>query len=385
MKSEDCKAPQHGKGTRFTAGLLIVLGCCSGVLAYLCIELTMTGNRGADFNQFHAAAILAGTGRLYDFASLSLLERAHHEHLVPFGRLPFYAVLFKPIALLPYESGRFVWMAFNLAALAGFAITWPLKPRNSFVALFWSCPVWMLLNYGQDTALFLFFASLGLRLLFTRHDLTAGLVLSLCAAKFHLALAIPLFLAANRRWGALVGGTAGCLLILALSSAAEGPHWVSQLVSLSHRPDFNAAVWRLPNLAGLVHRLPAPLLAEIIFSAGALLAVWRVSQHAPLHIGMMTALAAGLLVSHHAQAYDCVLLLPALFAVLALPSPLVMRVWALVLLIPLPYLFLLNEQYSEFARPVIVGFPMVLLMLLVFTDRGHVWNSARDDDERAGA
>ena len=343
---------------------MIAVCCLSGAFAYATVEFTMTGNRGADFNQFRSAAGLVGTGKLFDHDSLAQAERAHHERFVAFGRLPFFPLLFKPIAALPYEWGRWLWWGINLGAVAGFAMVWPFKPRLYYVAFFWSVPVWMLLNYGQDTALFLALAMAGLWLLARQRDMAAGLVLSLCAAKFHLALAIPVLLAANRRWRALAGGVAGGAVILTISFATEGLDWPARLLEASRKPEFNAAIWRMPNLAGLVHNLPLPGVWEVVIAAATLVAVWRIAKTRSLEIGMMAALAAGLLVSHHAQAYDSVLLLPAIFAVLALRSARSMRFWAYALLLPVPYLLLLDARYTEIARPAIVGFPLVLLGLL---------------------
>ena len=353
--------------------LIVAIACLSGTLAYTYIELNMRGNEGADFNQFRAAAKLAGTGRLYDYASIRAEEHTFHERVIPFGRLPFYAVVFKPIALLPYGWGRVAWWAINVLAIAGFAWMWPLKPPFFVVALFWSCPMWMLLNYGQDTALFLVLAVAGLRLLVMKHDFAAGLVLSLCASKFHLAPAIPLFLAANRRWKAVAGGAVGGLLILAVSFLAEGLHWPAHLMELSRLPEFDPMPWRMPNLAGLVSGLPSALVLELTLAAAAMYAVWRICTRAPLEIGMMAALTGGLAVSHHSQAYDCVLLLPALFSALVLPSPNGLRLWALALLAPVPYLFLLDERLSLLGRLLIVGFMMAWLSTLAITRVATEW------------
>ena len=181
------------------------------------------------------------------------MEREHHSRLIPFGRLPFYALVFKPIAALPYAWGRLTWWLANALAMAGFVWLWPLKKWFWLaVAIFWSLPLAMLLHYGQDTALFLLFATGTLFLLLRRQDIAAGLVLAVCASKFHLALALPVFLAANRRWRAIAGAVAGVLAILAVSFATEGPGWPLRLVELSRLPGFDPAPWRMPNIAGLI-------------------------------------------------------------------------------------------------------------------------------------
>jgi hypothetical protein len=131
----------------------------------------------------------------------------------------------------------------------------------------------------------------------------------------------------------------------------------------------------MPNLAGLVSGLPYPLVLELMLAAATMFAVWRICRRAPLEIGMMAALTGGLAVSHHSQAYDCVLLLPALFSVLVLPSPDTLRLWALALLTPVPYLFLLEERLSLLGRLLVVGFAIVWLGTLVITRAPLEWTS----------
>lgn len=343
---------------------LIWLVCLAGVLQYAWIETKWVGNHGTDYNQFRAAAELAGTGRLYDYVAIAAIERVNHERTVPFGRLPFFALLFKPIAFLPYPLGRVLWWIVNFSAIVGFALLWPYKPQGRAMALFWSCPVWMLLNYGQDTGLFLFFACLSLLLLARGRDVEAGLVLSLCASKFHLALGFPVFLLAARRWRVVGGGAAGCALILTISFAVEGSGWLSQFMELSKHPEFSAASWRMPNLAGLVHSLPFAFGVEVILSGVVLAAVWFIGRTAKIELGLLSALIGGLLVSHRSQAYDCVLLLPALFFVLASSEYKRFAPFAVIMLMPIPYLFLLVEPLSLIGRLILTAFPLFLLGIL---------------------
>ena len=346
-----------------TAACLLL--CLAGALTYVKIEFAWTDNRGADFNQYRSGAILAGTGHLYDFDSIAAVEREHHNRLIPFGRLPFYALVFKPIAALPYAWGHLTWWIINALAIAGFVRLWPLKnSRWLAVGLFWSCPLAMLLNYGQDTALFLLFATAALFLLVRCQDFAAGLVLAICASKFHLALALPVFLAANRRWRSIAGAVVGGLAILAMSFAAEGPSWPLRLLELSRRPEFNPAPWRMPNIAGLIAGAPFAGALEILLGMVVLAAVWRISRVADLPTGMAAALAGGLLLSHHSQAYDCVLLIPAMIVVLEGSVPSALRCWALVLLTPVPYLFLLVEPLSLAGRVLVVGFPLFVMVWL---------------------
>ena len=324
--------------------------------------------RGSDFNQFYSAAKLAGTGHLYDFGRLQDLELRNGPHPIPFGRLPVYGVLLKPLTALTYNYARVAWLLVNVAALIGFAALWPVRRRQDAVMMLcWSCPAAILLSTGQDTGLFLFMVTVGLRLLQSKRDFAAGLVLSLCAAKFHLALGIPVFLLARRKWGALAGGLAGGLVQLAISFAAEGREWPARLLQLSSISDFSPSPWRMPNLLGLTHWLPYGGVAEAVLALLALAAVWIVSRRSPLAIGATAAIIDGLLVSHHAYVYDAVLLLPACALALRLPVPKAVRYGALLLCVPIAYVLLMQEHAAwVVAQVAINGFGLSLLGLLAF-------------------
>lgn len=318
--------------------------CLLGACICLWMGFSLT-ERGSDFNQFYSASQLAGSGHLYDWSRLQALELENGVHPIPFGRLPVYAVLMKPLTLLPYQYARGAWLLLNLAALAGFAALWPVKRRQDAIMMVcWSCPAAILLSTGQDTGLFLFFVAVGLRLLESDRDLAAGLVFSLCAAKFHLALGIPVFLLARRRWGALAGGALGGAIQLAISFAAEGREWPARLLELSAIGDFSPSPSHMPNLLGLTHALPYGIAFEVVLSVLALAAVWMASKRPALGIGATAAVTAGLLVSHHSYVYDGVLLLPAAAMLLRLPVPQFLRYAALLLCVPIPYLILMQTN-----------------------------------------
>jgi len=329
--------------------------------------------RGSDFNQFYSASKLAGTGHLYDWDRLQELELRNGAHPIPFGRLPVYAVLMKPFTLLPYNNARAAWLLVNLAALAGFAALWPVRRRRDAVMMLcWSCPAAILLSTGQDTGLFLFFVAVGLRLLQSNRNFAAGLVFSLCAAKFHLALGIPVFLLARRQWGALAGGLAGGAIQLAISFAAEGREWPARLMRLSSLSDFSPSPSHMPNLLGLTHALPLGFAVEAVLGILALAAVWSISRRSPLIIGATAAVAAGLLVSHHSYVYDGVLLLPGIALALRLPVPQALRYGALALCIPIPYLLMMQEHGPWILAQVCInGVSLGLLGLLALHGLRH--------------
>jgi hypothetical protein len=323
---------------------------------------------GSDFNQFYSASTLAGTGHLYDWGRIQELELRNGPHPIPFGRLPVFGVLLKPLAALSYSYARVAWLIVNLAALIGFAALWPVRRRQDAVMMLcWSCPAAILLSTGQDTGLFLFIVTVGLRLLQSRRDFAAGLVFSLCAAKFHLALGIPVFLLARRKWGALAGGIAGGLILLAISFAAEGREWPARLLQLSSLSDFSPSPAKMPNLLGLTHWLPYGGGVEAVLILLVLAAVWIISRRSALTIGATAAVTAGLLASHHAYVYDAVLLLPACALALRLPAPQALKYAAVLLCVPIPYVLLMQEHGAWVAAQVSInGFGLALLGLLAW-------------------
>jgi hypothetical protein len=271
------------------------------------------------------------------------LELERNAKAVPFGRIPALAVAFKPLSALPFPVARVSWLCVGIAALVGFVYLWPLSSRAwACVAIYWSMPAVMCLAFGQDSMLFLFFVALGLGLLLAGHDFWAGFAFSACIAKPHLALLLPVFLVARMKWKALLGGAAGGAASMLLSFAVEGKDWPHRLLVLARMPEFDPAAARMPNLRGLLSFLGGSLTAEVVLGLVIVAAVWLLSRRYPLPTAGAFVLAGGLLLSHHAYVYDALLLLPVLLLPYQSPHPEWMRKWALFLLTPLPYLFLLT-------------------------------------------
>ena len=313
-----------------------------------------------DFNEFYSAGQVVGTGHLYDWAAIRPLELEHTVRTVPFGRIPAFALAFKPLSALPYTPARIMWLALGVAALAGVVFLWPLSRWEPMAAaLCWSIPVVMCLTFGQDSMWFLFFVALGLRLLLNGRDFWAGMALSACAAKPHLALLIPVLLVARGKWRTLSGGAAGGAVILLASFAAEGKDWPARLLALSRAPEFNPAPDRMPTLAGLLSMLGGSLPLQLLLAAAVGAACWMLSRRLTLPSAMALALAGGLLVSPHAYGYDALLLLPALMLPFEAGHPRWMQTWAILLMTPLPYLILLS-QHELPGHLVVTGYTLVL-------------------------
>ncbi len=345
-----------------------LLVCMVGACVCLWMGFSLT-ERAADFNQFYSAGKLVGGGELYQWERMRALERLHATNQIPFGRIPFYAVLFKPLAALPYGWARAGWLALNALAMLMFAVLWPVEDRARLaIGLCWCFPAALLLATGQDSGMFLLFVAVGVRLLESDHDIAAGLVFSLCAAKIHLALGIPVFLLARRRWAALLAGAAAGVAQAAVSFAAEGWDWPAKLLRLASIPEFSPAVAKMPNLHGLTYQLRHGGAAEVVLALLALAAVWRIARRSTLVTGAACAAAAGLLVSHHAYVYDAILLLPALALTRREGTPATLRYWALLLGTPIPYLLLMDDRLAAIGQAGISLFCLALLAVLAAGD-----------------
>jgi hypothetical protein len=342
-----------------------IIVCIVGIVLST-IAALRSGDFSHDFNQFSVAAQLVGSGHLYSFEHMQRAQSAYQDEIIPFGRLPVYALLFKPLTCLPRAAARILWFVINAAALAGSLFLWPFRqPRYAFAAVCWSFPAAILLGHGQDTALFLLFATAGTRLLWSGQFFWAGLVYAMCANKFHLTAGLVALVLAARAWRTIWGGICGLGVLLAVSFAAEGPQWPLRLLELSYSPLFTPAPYKNPNLSGLAYWLPLSTGVEGVLAVAVLAATYRICRRETPEAGAAAALIAGLLTGHHAYVYDCILLIPALIVTLESAAPAPLRLWALLLCLPAMYQLLLTPAMSAMAQFSITGFSLVLLAVFV--------------------
>lgn len=271
-----------------------------------------------DFLGFYAGGKLAGSPHLYDRDSVAAahLQAIGETGEIQYGRLPYYAWMLKPLGLLPYPTAYAVWEVLLAAAFAGFLALWPgAAPRTKWCAGCWSLPAFVCLFNGQDDLLLLCCAAFAAWLLRHEKPLAAGLVLTLCASKYHLFILVPLVIVAQRRWRMAAGAGIGGGLALALSFAVAGPHWPWRYYELVAHPGINTGLAHMPNLHSLLGMgqlgLTLQFIATVALAAGVFLAARRTSSfEQPLAL----ALAAGVLAGYHGYLHDCSLLLPGIIA-----------------------------------------------------------------------
>ena len=226
----------------------------------------------ADFAGFYSAGrILTSYSppRVYD---LELQDRVYHEVLpelpidtkLPFVYPPFFCLIFKPFAALPYTQACALWMvATPLLYLLGLAALW--GTRKAIPAEEW--PMTFLLAFSfqpflecwlaGQTSVFGFAAmAWALRCEARERSFRAGLFISLCLYKPTLLVLIVPLLFVARRWRILLGfgtGAAGLAGISLLTFGWDGclayAHLASVFSQLINSTSFGLPRWKYIDLS----------------------------------------------------------------------------------------------------------------------------------------
>jgi len=297
----------------------------------------------ADFTIFYTAGKCVNEGRgrqLYDLETQFAFQRSfapevkHRENALPFNHPPFEALLFVPLAGLPYVTAYFVWAVFNIALILGF---WTLLrpclpslhhflPALPLLAMFAFFPAIIALLQGQDSILLLFLYGLAFSALATGRAFVAGLYLGLALFKFQLVLPFVVVLLVRRQWKAVAGFTFTAFVLLLVSAAVVGWNGVMaypRFVLRLNRSAAQAGIYPrdMPNLRGLVagslHVTGVPAILLIITLSFALVALvvrwWHVRPGDKFELGFSLCLAVTLIISYHLLVHDLsVLMLPIL-------------------------------------------------------------------------
>lgn len=256
---------------------------------------------------------MVSTPSLYDAAAnLRVRDELAGERSAArqFIRLPFLAAFLWPLGRMSYLPAYWTFQVISLGSLVASVLLWPGKRIPMLLACCWSVPVFAVLAQGQDVLFLVLWITLALRWA-GRRPLAAGLVLALCAAKFHLFLPLPLLLAARREGRIATGVGLGGVALALVSFGISGADWPARFLNTITSPLVSPGPQVMPNLHNLVAWLPGPTVWESIFALACAAMVWIVARRTTWEIGLSAVLIAGLLTSVHAYLADCTLLIPA--------------------------------------------------------------------------
>jgi hypothetical protein len=290
--------------------------------------------KGTDFSNFYVLGSLVTTGHhaaLYDRAALrqravQLLPESSGTYYLPiYG--PQIALLFAPLALLPYGLALFVWLLiitvlYAVSVWAVWRTTSALKDERWLVLILAAAypAFFYLLAHGQNSAVALACVTAAYLALRARRPWLAGVAIGTLVFKPQLGLVAACVFLLNRQWAVVTGAilAAGAQLAATwlyfstevMRAYVEWLRGVGDVVPLLHiKPDQMHSLltfWQL-----IVPWDMAAFALYLISSAVVIAAtswLWRVD--APLSLKYSLFLVATVLVSPHLYVYDLVILAP---------------------------------------------------------------------------
>jgi alpha-1,2-mannosyltransferase len=285
---------------------------------------------GTDHSAFHTAAVLIAEGRgdvLFDYPDVPEFQDRQAElvgkpdFLDAYRNPPFYALLYRPTAGLPYLASYAVWAVVGLILLAvglglvhgpgiGRPLVWALAFYPSFAVI----------SFGQNT--FLSFGVFALVYAATVRDrrFGAGLAAGLLLYKPQLLFGLGLWwlFDVRRYWAAILGVAVTGALLAGLSwlvVPAETAEWVRRLPDIARYDRFD--FYNMHNPRGFGDLLTGNRqIGSVIGLIGLMLAagwLWRfVRRHCDPRLAFAGAVFATLWGSPHTMTYEWALaVLPA--------------------------------------------------------------------------
>ena len=205
---------------RVAAYALIVLIAYVPMLAKVYIEAT--GSTGSDFLAFWGAGkiVAAGTPALvYDLPTEHAAQVASGTgQFVVFVNPPPYLFLIAPLGLLPYDWALVAWVTVGWAAW--FAVARKVLPRASLAIL--AFPAAYLAGSHAQNGFFTGALMIGGALALRRSQPLSGVLFGALIIKPHLALLVPFWLAAGRKWTAFMYAAASAMSLCLLSLLVFG-------------------------------------------------------------------------------------------------------------------------------------------------------------------
>ena len=291
-------------------------------------QLRVVGSEGHfwDWPDFQNAGLTVGTRALLDPAARAAWGAAHHVATTAFTYMPGYAWLLYAPARLPLAWGfalnAIVMLVVCFAAARVAARAYSLDPRFALLAVLAWAPTTAAILTGQNSPIGLLLWLSATVALAGGRDALTGLFAGLLLYKPTYAIPLGLLLLVRRKWTA-IGAAALCGLgWYAASALAAGNDWLWPSIYLRSLSgyvgsDFAYNAPKAVSLPGLLMR--AGMSSGGAFAIGMvllMLAAWRTRRRAVLE-AMSVMAVVGVATSPHAWPYDAVLVLPAIFWMIA--------------------------------------------------------------------
>jgi alpha-1,2-mannosyltransferase len=296
----------------------VIAWCIAGVLAQALVHAhhrRWFSDAPHDFTGFYVGGRLVGTSSLYDPKDNLAVQSSvgiQPRDFIIFVRLPYFALLLKPLASLPYRAAVLVWKALIVLALVLFACLFPYgSARVRWIALCWFVPAGDAFVMGQDSPFVILWVALALRLRMTGAFFVSGLLFSLSAEKWHLLMLLPVALVLLRDWRTLAGLISGWVVLVGSGFLIQGPTFLTQYYRALTLPNMNAIPMIMPSFMGL----STILNTRGIYYAGlalTLTAMWRVARLRSFERTLAIVLTFGALIAPHSYVHDWTFALPGL-------------------------------------------------------------------------
>ena len=314
---------------------------------------------GWDFQAFYIGARMP-LAKLYDPAAFYAFWQQHLQplgvvHWSPYMRPAVFALLARPLGLLPYRTAFLLWVILGACAYAAclailirrFRLPAMIVP--AFVGFF---PAAGGLVSGQDNCVFLLALLVGWVLLEAKQDWLAGILFGVCLYKFNLVLLVPLLLVFKRRFRALASFAilGGLLATISVSLASPG-QYLELLINIRKLVPSFAPVGLRGATAAVGIPWSYPLLAVAVLVA----CVWLMWQ-LPIRESFCVAIIGVLLISPYVTWYDSTLLLLPI-SLLISRSDFILRILCLLVMV-------LQQLWKTDRGPIEVTYAAAGLLLL---------------------
>jgi len=285
-----------------------------------------------DFSLTYVGATIVRQGlghSLYDIALQKKTRDSLFAYPSPllFEHPPFEALIFSPLAALPFRTAYLIWALFNAALwilLIFFLrpyLPWPREDLGYVMLWLLFGPLGVALYQGQSSLALLALYAFAFMRLKRSQDFPAGLALGFGLFKFQFVLPFALIFLFRRKWRFLIGFTASALLLGMLSIFTVGGKGLSEyarfLLTIGSNPQnesFGSAV-DMPTLYGLVYAIfggrigHTELNVAVAFLSIFLLSIvaWRwntTNEIRGLDLMFSAAVAASLVAGSHMFTHD---------------------------------------------------------------------------------